>query len=119
MQALKVRKEVLDDGKIVLTIPKNFGSIVEIIILGRLDDDVEFWNEDEIGRLGKTKSLSADLAAEDYSQWQAKFFWRKFILPIWQITTNHLQRSHEKSLRTFILSEPSQNSTRPSRDQKD
>ena len=66
---MKVRKEVFDDGKVVLTIPKNFGPIVEIIILGRLEDDVEFWNEEEIDRLGRTKSLHADLDAEDYSQW--------------------------------------------------
>jgi hypothetical protein len=69
MQALKVRKEVFDDGKVVLTIPKNFGSVVEIIILGRLEDEVEFWNEDEINRLGKTQSLHADIDTEDYSQW--------------------------------------------------
>lgn len=69
MQALKVRKDVLDDGKVVLTIPKSFGPVVEIIILGRAEEDIEFWHEDEINRLGKIKNLHTEFDTEDYSQW--------------------------------------------------
>jgi hypothetical protein len=68
MQALKLKKEVVD-GKIVLKVPKNFGAIVEVIILGRLDGEIEFWNEDEIKDLGKTGTLHADFDKEDYSRW--------------------------------------------------
>ncbi len=56
MQALKLRKEVFD-GQVVLNVPKDFGKIVEIIILARLDDEIEFWNEDEIKDLGKIKGF--------------------------------------------------------------
>jgi len=67
MLALKVRQKVVD-GQIILKVPKEFGSTVEVIILGRLDEEIEFWNEDEIKNLGKTKTLSTDFDAEDYSQ---------------------------------------------------
>lgn len=68
MQALKLKKEVVD-GEIILKIPKEFGMIVEVIILGRFDEEIEYWNDDEIKELGKTQSLYADLDTEDYSQW--------------------------------------------------
>jgi len=68
MQALKLRQKVVD-GEINLKIPKEFGTIVEIIILGRFEDEVEFWNEEEIKALGKTKTLYTDIDQEDYSQW--------------------------------------------------
>jgi hypothetical protein len=68
MQALKFKKEVVD-GKIVLKVPKEFGAIVEVIILARQDNEFEFWNEDEIKNLGKTHAFHADFDTEDYSQW--------------------------------------------------
>lgn len=68
MQALKVRQKVVD-GEIILKVPKEFGAIVEIIILGRLEDEIDFWNEDEIKDLGKTKTLYKDIDQEEYSQW--------------------------------------------------
>ncbi len=68
MQALKLRKEVVD-GQVVLKIPKDFGTIVEVIILARLEDEIEFWNENEIKDLGKTKGFYKDFDTEDYSQW--------------------------------------------------
>jgi hypothetical protein len=68
MQALKMRQNVVD-GQITVKVPEEFGSTVEVIILGRLDDEIEFWSEDEIKNLGKTKTLSTDFDAEDYSKW--------------------------------------------------
>lgn len=52
MQALKIRQQVID-GEINLRVPKEFGTFVEIIILGRLDDKMESWNEHEIKDFGK------------------------------------------------------------------
>ncbi len=60
MQALRLRENV-KDGKIVLTIPKEFGPVVEIILLAPSHDDVEFWSEDEIRDLGKTRVQSGSL----------------------------------------------------------
>ena len=68
MQALKVRQKVVD-GEIVLKIPKEFGAVVEIIILGRLEEEIDFWNEDEIKSLGRTKTHYTEVDTEDYSQW--------------------------------------------------
>lgn len=68
MQALKVRQKVVD-GQITLKVPEEFGATVEAIILECLDDEIEFWNEDEIKSLGKTKTLSTDFDSKDYSKW--------------------------------------------------
>lgn len=57
MQALKLREHV-KDGQIIRTIPKEFGPMVEIILLAPLQDEIEFWQEDEIQNLGKTRTLS-------------------------------------------------------------
>jgi len=68
MQALRIRQKVVD-GEIILKVPKEFGAVVEIIILGRLEDEIDFWNEDEIKDLGKTKTLYQNIDQEEYSQW--------------------------------------------------
>ncbi len=47
MQALKVRQQVID-GEINLKVPKEFGTLVEVIILGHFDDKVELWHDTEI-----------------------------------------------------------------------
>ena len=67
MQALKLR-DYVKDGQVVLTIPKEFGPVVEIILLAPSHDEIEFWQEDEIQNLGKTRTLVKDLDDEDYSQ---------------------------------------------------
>ncbi len=93
MQALKVRQKVVD-GQITLKVPEEFGATVEVIILGRLEDEIEFWNEDEIKNLGKTKTISPDFDTEDKSQEKAKSAKHKdFVYAVTDETREDLARA--------------------------
>ncbi len=66
MKAIKIRTRVRD-GKIVIPVPKEFGEIVEVILLE--NKDYEFWDASEIKNFGKNLNLKAPLDDEDFSQW--------------------------------------------------
>jgi hypothetical protein len=69
MIALREKKQV-QDGKIVIEVPENFGKEVEVIVLAEVDgESIEYWTAEEIENLGKT-SAGQDLDDdEDYSKW--------------------------------------------------
>jgi hypothetical protein len=69
MLAIRQKKQVVDN-KIVIEIPENFGSEVEVIILSNSDEKkVDYWSKKEISELGKTITLVKDIDNEDYSKW--------------------------------------------------
>jgi hypothetical protein len=69
MLAIRQKKQVVDN-KIVIEIPENFGSEVEVIILSNIDEKkVDYWSKKEISELGKTITLVKDIDNEDYSKW--------------------------------------------------
>ena len=69
MLAIRQKKQVVDN-KIVIEIPENFGSEVEVIILSNIDEKkVDFWSKKEISELGKTITFVKDIDNEDYSKW--------------------------------------------------
>lgn len=66
MNALKVIKEVVN-GKVLLDVPSELGSKVEIIILPA--EKMEFWTDEEIDRMGEVLTYSKDVDNENYSKW--------------------------------------------------
>jgi len=69
MLAIRQKKQVVDN-KIVIEIPENFGSEVEVIILSNIDEKkVDYWSKKEISELGKTITIVKDIDNEDYSKW--------------------------------------------------
>jgi len=66
MKALKIRTQV-KDGKIVINVPKDFGDIVEVILLE--DGDYEFWQDNEIENMGKILSQKSPLDDQEYDKW--------------------------------------------------
>ncbi len=68
MLAIRQKKQVVDN-KIVIEIPENFGSEVEVIILSNIDEKkVDYWSKKEISELGKTITFVKDIDNEDYSK---------------------------------------------------
>ncbi len=64
------KKTTVKDRKIIIEIPEIFGDQVEIIILSDVDEKkVDYWSEQEIENMGKSKSHAKDIDNEDYSKW--------------------------------------------------
>jgi hypothetical protein len=73
MLAIRQKRKVIDK-KVIIDIPENFGSEVEVIILSDINDkSIEYWSKEEIERMGLTTSVLKDIDDEDYSKWQEKF----------------------------------------------
>lgn len=69
MLAIRQKRKVVDK-KVIIDIPENFGSEVEVIILSEINDkSIEYWSKEEIERMGLTTSVLKDIDDEDYSKW--------------------------------------------------
>ncbi len=69
MLAIRQKRKVIDK-KVIIDIPENFGSEVEVIILSDINDkSIEYWSKEEIERMGLTTSVLKDIDDEDYSKW--------------------------------------------------
>lgn len=69
MLAIRQKRKVVDK-KVIIDIPENFGSEVEVIILSDINDkSIEYWSKEEIERMGLTTSVLKDIDDEDYSKW--------------------------------------------------
>ena len=66
MNPLTVVREV-QNGKVVIDVPSIFGNKVEIII--RPIENIEFWTDEEIDKIGEVLTFSEDIDNEDYSKW--------------------------------------------------
>lgn len=69
MQALKVRQQVID-GEINLKVPKEFGTLVEVIILGHVDDKIGLWN-DEMKNAGKSIAPTSETERHQFESERA------------------------------------------------
>jgi len=69
MLAIRQKRKVVDK-KVVIDIPENFGSEVEIIVLSDINErNIDYWSKEEIESMGLTSSLLKDIDEEDYSKW--------------------------------------------------
>ncbi|MBS4027260.1 MAG: hypothetical protein KGZ58_01375 [Ignavibacteriales bacterium] len=65
MIAMRETKTVRE-GKIIMNVPDNFGSEVEVIILSPETKEVQYWSESEIHAMGNIP-LKKDFDNEDYT----------------------------------------------------
>jgi hypothetical protein len=69
MLAIRQKRKVVDK-KVIIDIPENFGSEVEVIILSDINEkSIEYWSKEEIESMGLTASVLKDIDDEDYSKW--------------------------------------------------
>lgn len=69
MLVIRQKRKVVDK-KVIIDIPENFGSEVEVIILSDINDkSIEYWSKEEIEKMGLTTSVLKDIDDEDYSKW--------------------------------------------------